>query len=211
MERIIKYFPSLSDTQRSQYAALGELYKEWNAKINVISRKDIDDIYEHHVLHSLAIAEVVQFQSGARVMDLGTGGGFPGIPLAIMFPDVRFHLVDSIGKKVRVAQEVAHAIGLTNVEFSHIRGENITDRDYDFVVTRAVMPLTNLLNCIGKTIKSEQQHALPNGILALKGGELDEEIAPMRRLCTTWDISNWFDEPWFETKKVVHVTVMHTK
>ncbi len=203
---ILKYFPNLSETQRQQFALLDELYSDWNSKINVISRKDIDNLYEHHVLHSLAIAKIIHFRPGTKVMDLGCGGGFPGIPLAIMFPEVDFHLVDSIGKKVRVAQAVADAIGLTNVRSSHSRGEDIKEK-YDFVVTRAVMTLTNLMKCIRKNIDRQQHNSLPNGIIALKGGELDGEMAPMRKICTTWELSQFFDEEYFQTKKAVHVGV----
>ena len=205
MEIIRKYFPNLSPLQEQQMGALAALYADWNSKINVISRKDIDNLYEHHVLHSLAIAKLINFKTGSRVMDLGCGGGFPGIPLAILFPEVRFHLVDSIGKKVRVASEVANAVGLKNVEFSHARGEDIKGKDYDFVVTRAVMPLSDLVKCVKKNISNEQKNALPNGIIALKGGELEQEMAPMKHHCTVWNISDWFEEEWFETKKVVHV------
>ncbi len=203
---ILKYFPNLSETQRQQFALLDELYSDWNSKINVISRKDIDNLYEHHVLHSLAIAKIIHFRPGTKVMDLGCGGGFPGIPLAIMFPEVDFHLVDSIGKKVRVAQAVADAIGLTNVRSSHSRGEDIKEK-YDFVVTRAVMTLANLMKCIRKNIDRQQHNSLPNGIIALKGGELDGEMAPMRKICTTWELSQFFDEEYFQTKKAVHVGV----
>lgn len=206
MDIIQKYFPNMSDKQRNQFAMLQGLYEEWNARINVISRKDIGNLYEHHVLHSLGIAKVINFTPGSRVMDLGCGGGFPGIPLAIMYPEVRFHLVDSIGKKVRVAQEVAKAIELNNVELTHARGEEIKS-EYDFVVTRAVMPLTDLMKCVRKNIATEQRNALPNGIIALKGGELSGEMAPMRTICTEWNLSDYFDEEYFETKKVVHVRV----
>lgn len=206
MDIILKYFPNMSDKQHNQFAMLQGLYEEWNARINVISRKDIGNLYEHHVLHSLGIAKVINFTPGSRVMDLGCGGGFPGIPLAIMYPEVRFHLVDSIGKKVRVAQEVAKAIELNNVELTHARGEEIKS-EYDFVVTRAVMPLTDLMKCVRKNIGTEQRNALPNGIIALKGGELSGEMAPMRTICTEWNLSDYFDEEYFETKKVVHVRV----
>ena len=206
MDIILKYFPDITDEQRRQYSMLQELYTDWNAKINVISRKDIGNLYEHHVLHSLGIAKVIGFKPGSRVMDLGCGGGFPGVPLAIMFPEVEFHLVDSIGKKVRVAQEVSSAIGLQNISFSHARGEEISDQ-YDFIVTRAVMSLVELMKCVRKNIGKSQHNALPNGIIALKGGELDGEMAPMRNLCTTWDLADFFDETFFETKKVVHVAV----
>lgn len=206
MEIIKKYFPHLSEHQLEQFAQLEALYNDWNAKINVISRKDIQNLYEHHILHSLAIAEVIRFKDGSSVMDLGTGGGFPGIPLAIMFPNVQFHLVDSIGKKVRVAQEVATAIGLTNVRCSHSRAEDIKEQ-YDFVVTRAVMPLVDLMKCARKNISRQQQNGLPNGIIALKGGELEREMASMRNICTTWNVSDWFTEEYFQTKCVVHVAV----
>ncbi len=203
---IFKYFPDLSETQRRQFTMLDELYADWNSKINVISRKDIDNLYERHVLHSLAIAKILSFRPGTRVMDLGCGGGFPGIPLAVMFPETDFHLVDSIGKKVRVAQAVADAIGLTNVRSSHARGEEIKEK-YDFVVTRAVMPLTSLMKCVRKNIDRPQHNSLPNGIIALKGGELDGEMAPMRKICTTWDLSQFFEEEYYLTKKAVHVGV----
>lgn len=206
MEIIKKYFPNITETQAEQLAQLEALYNDWNAKINVISRKDIQNLYEHHVLHSLGIAEVIRFKPGTKVMDLGTGGGFPGIPLAILFPETEFHLVDSIGKKVRVAQEVATAIGLKNVRFSHSRAEEIKDK-YDFVVTRAVMPLVDLMKCSRKNIAREQHNGLPNGIIALKGGELEREMASMRSICTTWQLSDWFKEEYFETKQVVHVAV----
>lgn len=206
MDIILKYFPDMSDTQRRQFAMLQSLYEEWNARINVISRKDIGNLYEHHVLHSLGIAKIINFTSGSRVMDLGCGGGFPGIPLAIMYPEVHFHLVDSIGKKVKVAQEVAGAIELQNVEMTHARGEEIKTK-YDFVVTRAVMTLTDLMKCVRKNIANEQHNALPNGIIALKGGELSGEMAHMRTICTEWNLSDYFDEEYFETKKVVHVRV----
>ena len=206
MEIITKYFPNLTPKQTSQFAQLYDLYTDWNSKINVISRKDIENLYERHVLHSLGIAKVISFRPETHVMDLGCGGGFPGIPLAILFPEVQFHLVDSIGKKVRVAQEVANAIGLKNVAFSHARGEEIKEK-YDFVVTRAVMSLVELIKCVRKNIDHTQRNSLTNGIIALKGGELDSEMASMRNICTTWDLSQYFDEPFFETKKVVHVSV----
>ena len=177
MELLLKYFPELDEKQKEQFAALGELYTDWNAKINVISRKDIDNLYEHHVLHSLGIAKVIHFSPETKIMDLGTGGGFPGIPLAIFFPEVKFHLVDSIGKKVRVASEVANSIGLKNVTFSHARAEEIKDM-YDFVVSRAVMPLTDLMKIIRKNFSTHQQNALPNGLICLKGGELEHETRP---------------------------------
>ena len=210
MEIIKKYFPNLTDLQAEQFAQLEVLYNDWNAKINVISRKDIQNLYEHHVLHSLGIAKVLNFRDGTEVMDLGTGGGFPGIPLAILFPQTQFHLVDSIGKKVKVAQEVATAIGLKNVKFSHARAEEIKEQ-YDFVVTRAVMPMVDLMKVARKNIKKEQNNSVPNGILALIGGELEREIASMRNIATIWELSDYFNEDYFTTKKVVHVTVINKK
>ena len=204
---IQKYFPHLTELQVEQFTQLEALYNDWNAKINVISRKDIQNLYEHHVLHSLGIAKVVGFKDGTTIMDLGTGGGFPGIPLAILFPNVQFHLVDSIGKKVKVAQEVAQAIGLKNVKVSHARAEEIKDK-YDFVVTRAVMPMADLMKVARKNIKHEQHNAVPNGIIALKGGELNSEIASMKNISTVWELSDFFEEEYFKTKKVVHVTVV---
>lgn len=206
MEQLIKYFPNLSEEQIRQFTALRELYTDWNSKINVISRKDIDNLYEHHILHSLGIAKVIKFAPGTNIMDLGTGGGFPGIPLAILFPECKFHLVDSIGKKIKVATEVSNSIGLKNVKLSHSRGEEIKDK-YHFVVTRAVMPLIDLMKTVKKNIGNEQFNLLPNGIIALKGGELNAEMASMKNICTTWDLKDYFNEEFFETKKVVHVTV----
>lgn len=206
MEVITKYFPGLSDEQRQQFAALGELYTDWNAKINVISRKDIGNLYEHHVLHSLGIAEVIRFREGTHVMDLGTGGGFPGIPLAILFPGTKFHLVDSIGKKIRVAREVAGSIGLKNVTFLHGRAEE-EKALFDFVVSRAVMPLPDLVKICRKNISPIDRNALPNGILCLKGGEVENETRPFRHEALTWDLKDYFDEEFFETKKVVFVAI----
>ena len=206
MDIILKYFPDLTDTQKEQLAALYDLYTDWNSKINVISRKDITNLYEHHVLHSLGIAKVIQFKPGTSVMDLGTGGGFPGIPLAILFPDAKFHLVDSIGKKVRVATEIANTIGLKNVTTRHCRAEE-EKQLFDFVVSRAVMPLTDLLKIIRKNISSEQHNALPNGLICLKGGELDREVMPVKHQTIVTDLKDFFSEEFFETKKVVYVTV----
>ena len=200
----------MTELQVEQFAQLEALYNDWNAKINVISRKDIQNLYEHHVLHSLGIAKVVNFKDGTTVMDLGTGGGFPGIPLAILFPNTQFHLVDSIGKKVKVANEVATAIGLKNVKLSHARAEEIKEQ-YDFVVTRAVMPMVELMKVARKNIKREQHNAVPNGIIALKGGELAGEIASMKNICTVWELSDFFEEEYFKTKKVVHVTIVNKK
>lgn len=210
MDIIKKYFPTITDLQAEQFAQLEGLYNDWNSKINVISRKDIQNLYEHHVLHSLGIAKIVNFRDGTNIMDLRTGGGFPGIPLAILFPNVSFHLVDSIGKKVRVADEVATALGLKNVRFSHARAEEIRDK-YDFVVTRAVMPMVDLVKVARKNIQKEQHNALPNGIIALKGGELNSEIASMRDISTVWDLGDYFEEEFFKTKKVVHVGIISKK
>lgn len=204
MDLILKYFPDLTEEQKQQFAALYDLYTDWNSKINVISRKDIENLYEHHVLHSLGIAKVIRFKPGTQIMDLGTGGGFPGIPLAILFPEVHFHLVDSIGKKVRVASEIANSIGLKNVTFRHARAEEEKGK-FDFVVSRAVMPLTDLLKIIRKNISSKQQNALPNGLICLKGGELGNETMPVKNKTTLWDLKELFEEEFFETKKVVYV------
>lgn len=206
LDNIFGYFPELSDRQKEQMAQLYPLYVDWNSKINVISRKDIDNLYVHHILHSLGIAKVVKFREGTRIMDVGTGGGLPGIPLAIMFPECKFHLVDSIGKKIRVAQEIANALGLENVTLRHCRAEEEKD-EFDFVVTRGVMPLVDLVKAIRKNIGREQKNSISNGILALKGGELGSEIAPMKNICTTWDLKDFFKEEFFETKKVVHVAI----
>ncbi len=206
MDIILKYFPNLSEVQQQQFAALYDLYTDWNSKINVISRKDITYLYEHHVLHSLGIAKVMQFRSETTVMDLGTGGGFPGIPLAILFPETHFHLVDSIGKKVKVATEIANAIGLKNVTTRHCRAEE-EKQLFDFVVSRAVMPLTDLLKIIRKNIKKEQHNALPNGLICLKGGELEREVMPVKHQTLMYDLKDYFEEEFFETKKVVYVTI----
>ena len=204
MDIILKYFPDLTDRQKEQFGALFDLYADWNAKINVISLKDIGNLYEHHVLHSLGIAKMIHFRADTRVMDLGTGGGFPGIPLAIMFPDCRFHLVDSIGKKIKVATEVASAIGLENVTFRHCRGEEEKGL-FDFVVSRAVMPLADLMKIVRKNISKEQRNAYPNGLVCLKGGELQQEMRIVRNQVETCDLSTWFEEEYFVTKKVVYV------
>ncbi len=206
MDIILKYFPNLTETQKQQFAALYDLYTDWNSKINVISRKDITNLYEHHVLHSLGIAKIIQFRPGTEIMDLGTGGGFPGIPLAILFPDTHFHLVDSIGKKVKVATEIAQAIGLKNVTTRHCRAEE-EKQQFDFVVSRAVMPLTDLLKIIRKNIRKEQHNALPNGLICLKGGELDREVMPVKHQTLIYDLKEYFEEEFFETKKVVYVTI----
>ena len=199
---IEKYFPDLTDIQLQQFQALDALYRDWNAKINVISRKDIDNLYEHHVLHSLAIAKVIHFRPGTQVLDFGTGGGFPGIPLAILFPEVQFKLIDGTGKKIRVAQEVSSAIGLTNCHPEHLRGEDEKGK-FDFVVSRAVMPLPDLVKIVRKNIAKPQQNALPNGVLCLKGGNLQAETLPFHKIVQTTDISTFFAEPWFKEQKYV--------
>ena len=204
MDIILKYFPDLSEKQRGQYLALNDLYHEWNSKINVISRKDIDALYEHHVLHSLAIAKSIRFRPGTKVLDLGTGGGFPGIPLAIMFPETRFKLIDGTGKKILVVKEVTKAIGLENCEAEQLRGENESGK-YDFVVSRAVMPLADLMKIVRKNISKEQRNAYPNGLVCLKGGELQQEMRTVRNQVETCDLSTWFEEEYFATKKVVYV------
>lgn len=204
MEVIKTYFPELSETQITQFAALYDLYTDWNAKINVISRKDIENLYPHHVLHSLGIAKMLRFKEGSTVMDLGTGGGFPGVPLAILFPQVQFHLVDSIGKKVKVAQAVSEALELKNITFRHCRGEE-EKQLFDFIVSRAVMPLADLVKIVRKNVKKQQQNALPNGLICLKGGELQHEILPFRNQAVSIDLKDYFTEEYFETKKVVYV------
>ena len=205
MDIILKYFPNLTERQRMQFAALYDLYTDWNSKINVISRKDIGNLYERHVLHSLGIAQVIRFRPGTRVMDLGTGGGFPGIPLAIFFPDTQFHLVDSIGKKVRVASEVSQAIGLENTTFAHERVEDEKGK-FDFVVSRAVMPLADIVRVARKNISTTPPHnSLPNGVIFLKGGELEHEIGPFKQRSDTWELKDYFEEEYFQTKKVVFV------
>ena len=204
MELIQKYFPNLTEKQKEQMAALKDLYTDWNAKINVISRKDIDNLYEHHVLHSLAIMKALRFKAGSNVLDFGTGGGFPGIPLAIMMPDVNFKLIDGTGKKIRVVEEVASAIGLENVTAEHLRGEDEKGR-YDFVVSRAVMPLPDLVKIVKKNISQKQHNAMLNGVLVLKGGNVDAEIHPYRKSVEVSPISNWFEEEWFKEKNVIYL------
>ncbi len=204
MDIILKYFPDLSEKQRGQYIALNDLYHEWNSKINVISRKDIDALYEHHVLHSLAIAKSIRFRPGTKVLDLGTGGGFPGIPLAIMFPETRFKLIDGTGKKILVVKEVAKAIGLENCEAEQLRGENESGK-YDFVVSRAVMPLPDLVKLVKKNIGNTQHNSLPNGLLCLKGGNVAEEVKPFKNIADITDISTIFNEEWFKQKYLIYI------
>ena len=203
-EIIFQYFKDINDEQRAQFRALGPLYQEWNAKINVISRKDIDNLYMHHVLHSLGIAKVVNFRQGSNILDIGTGGGFPGIPLAILFPNCKFKLIDSIGKKTRVAAAVANAIGLKNVVVEH---RNVIEEKnkYDFVVSRAVMNASDLVKLIRKNVSKEQRNALPNGLICLKGGDMAEEVAPFRNHSEIWDLKSYFDDEFFDTKKVMYI------
>lgn len=203
VEILYKYFPNLTDEQKKQFEALDAVYHDWNAKINVISRKDIDNLYEHHVLHSLGIAEIIRFTPNTKVMDLGTGGGFPGIPLAIMFPETKFLLVDSVRKKLTVCQEVIDAIGLKNVETRWCRAEEVKEK-FDFVVSRAVMPLIDLVKLVRKNISTKQQNGLPNGLICLKGGELDNEVMPVKNVSEITCLSDYFEEEFFVTKRVVY-------
>ena len=201
---IISDYFQLTEHQEQQFAALDVLYRDWNSKINVISRKDIDNLYEHHVLHSLAIAKVLPFQPHTEILDVGTGGGFPGIPLAILFPECRFTLIDSIGKKIKVAQEVATALGLTNVECIQERAEE-EKRKFDFVVSRAVMPLPDLVRLVQKNVSNQQRNAVPNGLVVLKGGDLREELRPFQKRVEITEISTLFRGEWFDTKRVIYL------
>ena len=204
MDEIRKYFTELTATQLEQLTQLGELYRTWNERINVVSRKDIDNLYLHHVLHSLAIAKYVQFKTGTRVLDFGTGGGFPGIPLAIVFPECSFKLIDRTAKKIRVTQEIAAAIGLTNATAEQKAGEEERG-EYDFVVSRAVMPLPDLMKIVKKNISREQRNVLPNGLICLKGGNLDSETRTVKKVVDITPVGNWFEDEWFEEKNVVYV------
>ena len=204
MDKILKYFPEITERQKAQFAALLPLYEDWNSKINVISRKDMDNFYEHHVLHSLAIAKVQPFKPMAEILDVGTGGGFPGIPLAILFPDARFHLIDSIGKKIKVVQSVAEQLELKNVRTEQIRAEQLRG-EYDFIVSRAVTDLSQFTQWVRGKVSTIQYHKLRNGILYLKGGDLTDELAPFKKKARTWDISDFFQEDYFLTKKVIYL------
>ncbi len=204
MDIILKYFPHITEEQKQQFAALYDLYIDWNSKINVISRKDIENLYEHHVLHSLGIAKVISFKDGTKIMDVGTGGGFPAIPLAILFPNVTFHLVDSIGKKLKVASGVAESIGLKNITLRHCRAEE-EKTIFDFVISRAVMPLDNLVKIVRKNISKDGTNALPNGLICLKGGELQGELQNYKNIVMAYDMKDYFEEPFFETKKIIYV------
>lgn len=202
--QLIKQYFSLTGRQEQQFAALDVLYPEWNEKINLISRKDIDNLEEHHLLHSLAIAKCITFRSGTHILDVGTGGGFPGIPLAILFPECQFTLIDSIGKKVRVAEDIAVRIGLTNVVCKHERVEDEKGQ-FDFVVSRAVMPLSDLVKLVRKNVHHQMKNALPNGLIVLKGGNLDSEIHSFRNIAETTDISTFFPGEWFNEKRVIYL------
>ena len=204
MEHILKYFPELTDVQRNQLAQLETLYPEWNAKINVISRKDIENLEVNHILHSLGLVRFVKFTPGTRVMDLGTGGGFPGIPLAVYYPDVSFHLVDRIGKKLKVAQDIAERIGLTNVTFQHGDVKEVKGK-FDFVVSRAVMDLGDMVPLVKRFIDSKDRNAVPNGLLCLKGGDLSDEISKYHNKVLIDELSSYFKEEFFKTKKILYL------
>jgi 16S rRNA (guanine527-N7)-methyltransferase len=205
MDIIEKYFPSLSSAQLTHYSKLHALYRDWNTKINVISRKDIDFLYTRHVLHSLSIAKFIRFLPGSDILDLGTGGGFPGIPLAIMFPESNFLLVDSIGKKIKVVKSITSSLGLKNLVARQIRAENISNK-YDFILSRAVANLPTIIGWVGNRIKENSKHPIPNGIIALKGGDLKDELDIQYKI-SVQSISKYFKEPFFETKKIVHISL----
>lgn len=207
MDLILKYFPEISDVQKEQFSKLQELYQDWNLKINVVSRKDIDELYLRHVLHSLGIAKVINFKAGSQVMDVGTGGGFPGIPLAILFPETNFHLVDSIGKKIKVVNEVVQGLGLENVRTTHGRVEEVNEY-YDFIVSRAVAQMETFVRWTKNKVTKKSEHSFKNGILYLKGGDLSEELNKFPN-ATIYDLPNFFEEDFFETKKVVHLPLKY--
>lgn len=207
MQDIIKYFPNLTEDQIFKFSQLEGLYRDWNAKINVISRKDIDELYEKHVLHSLGIAKVMAFKSGSKIMDVGTGGGFPGIPLAILYPEVDFYLIDVIAKKIRVVNEVASALGLQNVKAEQMRAENVK-ADFDFIVSRAVTNMPDFVKWVKDKIRKKQNHELKNGILYLKGGDLTEELQDFPK-ATQYNLADYFEAEFFETKKVVHLPLKY--
>ncbi|NLC49766.1 MAG: 16S rRNA (guanine(527)-N(7))-methyltransferase RsmG [Bacteroidales bacterium] len=206
MKTIQNYFPSLTANQISQFEALLDLYTEWNAKINVISRKDIQNLYVHHVLHSLAIAKFIDFTPQTRILDVGTGGGFPGIPLAIFFPELEFVMIDSIGKKIKVVNEVAQALSLSNVEAYHRRAQDEKGK-YDFVVSRAVMPLPELVKLVRKNVSPKHKNALSNGLICLKGGDLTDELKPFKNKAEEFPLTHYFSEAFFETKKLVYLPI----
>ncbi len=207
MQLILKYFPNLTEDQIHKFEQLELLYKDWNLKINVVSRKDIDELYLRHVLHSLAIAKLIQFRDGTKLLDVGTGGGFPGIPLAILFPECSFHLVDSIAKKLKVVDEVAEGLGLTNVKTTHSRVEEINDT-YDFIISRAVAAMPTFVHWVKGKIAKKQNHNLKNGILYLKGGDLSEELKDYRT-ATIYNLTDYYNEDFFETKKLVHLPLKY--
>jgi 16S rRNA (guanine527-N7)-methyltransferase len=204
---IQKYFPHLKDIQLKQFKALQGLYEDWNSQINVISRKDIEALYLRHVLHSLSIAKLIQFKSGSKILDIGTGGGFPGVPLAILFPDVTFHLVDSINKKLKVVNGVSDSLGLENIYTTHARAESIQGH-YDFIISRAVTNMTDFVGWIKNRVAKKSVHSIKNGILYLKGGDLSEELKPFTK-ATQYDLNTYFEEDFFETKKIVHLPLKY--
>ena len=204
MNEILKYFPNLDEHQQKMLGMLNDLYSDWNQKINVISRKDIDNLYEHHVLHSMAIAKTINFRKGTQILDLGTGGGFPGIPLAILFPECRFKLIDGTGKKIKVVNEVANAIGLENVEAVQLRGEEENGK-YDFIVSRAVMPLPDIVRMMRKNISRDNRNAMGNGIFCLKGGNVESEIRLFKKVAEVMPLSMWFNEEWFKEKQLIYL------
>ena len=206
MKEILHYFPNLSQEQVQQFARLKDLYEEWNQQINVISRKDTANFYERHVLHSLGIAKIISFQKASEILDVGTGGGFPGIPMAIMFPDVKFTLVDSIGKKIKVVNEISAALGLKNVTGLHLRAEDVKG-NFDFVISRAVTQMPIFVNYVRNKIKKERNNKLKNGILYLKGGDLKEEMKSVKYRYKEYNLSSFFKEEFFETKKIIHVII----
>ena len=207
MKTILNYFPSLTTNQIKQFEALLDLYTEWNAKINVISRKDIQNLYVHHVLHSLAIAKFINFAPASKILDVGTGGGFPGIPLAIFFPELEFVMIDSIGKKIKVVNEVAKAISLSNIEAIHQRAQD-EKRKYDFIVSRAVMPLSELVKLVRQNISPKHKNALNNGLICLKGGDLKDELKPFKNIAEVFPLTHYFSESFFETKKLVYLPII---
>lgn len=208
LDLILRYFPDLTDTQRDQFERMGPSYVNWNNQINVVSRKDAENIYERHILHSLAIAKLFRFAKGSRILDIGTGGGFPGVPLAVLHPDVNFHLVDSVGKKIMVVEEVCRELGITNVKATHDRAENVKSK-YDFVISRAVTRFENFIPWTQNKFRPDMRNAFPNGILYLKGGDLTEELKTVRQDHDVFELTDWFKEEFFETKKLVHVRMVH--
>lgn len=206
MDIILKYFPQITSEQKQQFGMLDELYHDWNSKINVISRKDIDNLYEHHILHSLAIAKALKFKEGTKILDFGCGGGFPGIPLAIMFPECTFKLIDGTAKKIRVCNEVISAVGLKNVIAEQRRGEEEKGQ-FDFIVSRAVMPLPDLVKIVRKNVSKKQNNAMPNGIFCLKGGELQAEIHPFKNIVERTELTNWFKEEWYKQKYLIYLPI----